>query len=164
MKFFRFLMVLAVVLLAGGQPSFAQKKADAKQKQTQVIKQKIESKQFTIDVNRMVPMTGRSRSLTSDYSLKLKGDSVVSYLPYSGEAYSIPYGGGKGLDFEAPIKDYSLTWGKKGVAVIKFNARTNEDNFSFRIQLFDNGSSSIQISPVNRQSITFYGNLDYEDN
>lgn len=164
MKFFRFLMVLVVVLLAGGQPSFAQNKAKAKQEQKQAIKEKIESKHFTIDVNRMIPMSGPSKSLTSDYSLKLKGDTLISYLPYFGEAYSIPYGGGKGLNFEAPITDYSLTWNKKGVAVVKFKARTNEDNFSFRIQIFDNGTSSIQISPINRQSITFYGELDPDDN
>ena len=46
-------------------------------------------------------MKGRSRALTSDYSIEIRNDSVFSYLPYFGVAYNVPYGGGKGLIFNA---------------------------------------------------------------
>lgn len=54
----------------------------------------------------MQPMKGRSRALTSDYSIEIRNDSVFSYLPYFGVAYNVPYGGGKGLIFNAPITGY----------------------------------------------------------
>lgn len=157
-------MVLVVVLFAGGQPFFAQSetKKIAKEKQSNYVKNMVDSKRYTIDVNRMIPMSGPTKALSSSYSLEIKGDSVVSYLPYMGEAYSVPYGGGKGLNFEAPITDYSINFDKKGTAKIKFKARTNEDNFSFYVQIYDNGSSSINITPINRQSISFHGKLDEE--
>lgn len=159
-------MVLVVVLFAGGQPLFvfAQPgdKEQAKEKKSDYIKSMINNKCYTIDVNRMIPMSGPTKALSSSYSLAIKGDSVISYLPYMGEAYSIPYGGGKGLNFEAPITDYSLKFDKKGTAKIKFKARTSEDNFSFYVQIFNNGSTSINITPQNRQSISFYGEMEEE--
>jgi len=36
----------------------------------------------------------------------------------------IPYGGGEGLNFKAPLTDYKLDWDKKGTAKIKFTARS----------------------------------------
>ena len=36
-----------------------------------------------INVDYMQPMKGRSRALTSDYSIEIRNDSVFSYLPTS---------------------------------------------------------------------------------
>ena len=105
-------------------------------------------------------MRGRSVQRSSLYSLKIKNDSVFSYLPYYGRAYSVPYGGGKGLDFKAPLKEYSMKLDKKGDAQIEFKARTPEDNFEYNVTVFSNGSASISVTMQNRQSISFQGDLD----
>ena len=60
-----------------------------------------------------MPMKGGSKHLTSDYSLEIRNDSVYSYLPYFGVAYNVPYGGGKGLNFSAPLSEYTSTYSKK---------------------------------------------------
>ena len=96
-------------------------------------------------------------------SLEIRNDSVISYLPYFGRAYSIPYGGGDGLDFKAPLKEYDMKMDKKGNAVIEFVARNPEDRYEFRAQVYTNGEASINVNMQNRQSISFQGELEMED-
>lgn len=155
----RFLMVLAAVLLAGVQPFFGQSSKEKEAKEKQIVKALLESGRYSIEVDRAIPMSGPSKNLTSRYTLELKGDSVASYLPYFGQAYSLPYGGGKGLIFDAPVSDYTLKFDKKGRATVKFKSRTGEDNFTYLLQVYPNGSATVHVTPVNRQSITFYGEL-----
>lgn len=159
MKNVRFVFLLGIVLFLGGQSLFAQSKEEKREQKEQVVKAAIESGRFIIDVNRALPMKGRSVNLTSPYSLELRGDSVVSYLPYFGQAYSVPYGGGNGLRFDAPVSEYKLSYKKKGVAEIKFRTRTDEDNYTFNISIYPTGSATIHVTPVNKQSITFYGEV-----
>ena len=121
------------------------------------LRNAIEARSFVIEVDRMLPMSGSSRTLTSSYSLTIDGEKVKSYLPYFGRAYSIPYGGGEGLIFQSTITDYQHTFDKKGVANIEFRTKTNEDLYTYRVQIFVNGSSSIQVSSNNRQAISFSG-------
>lgn len=158
MKNVRLLILMGIVLLFGGQSLFAQNKGEKEQLSTEV-KEMIEGKQFTIDVNRALPMGGNSVNLTSSYSFELKGDSAISYLPYYGRAYSVPYGGGDGLRFEKPIAEYECSYDKKGVANIKFITRTDDDRYRFSIQIYPGGSAYINVSPTNKQSISFQGEL-----
>lgn len=165
MKFFRFLMVLAVVLLAGGQPSFAQSSAKKEKEkgEKQLIKNLIESGRYKLEIDEAVPSGGATKHLSTDYLLELRGDSVISHLPYFGRAYSVPYGGGDGLNFTAITTDYKLSFNKKGMAKITFKAKTNEDTFSFTIKIFDNGSATVSVTSINRQSIVYRGEMEYED-
>lgn len=163
MKRLSLALLLGIALCIGGQSLFAADnngKKEKKEKQEQRVRDILESGSFTIDVDRALPLSGRSVNLTSSYSLELRGDSAISHLPYFGRAYSVPYGGGDGMRFEEAITDYSISYSKKDVAQIKFNARTEEDKFSFHVQVFPNGSASINVTPVNRQSISYQGELN----
>ncbi|WP_291528291.1 DUF4251 domain-containing protein [Bacteroides sp. UBA939] len=137
----------------------AQTKKEKKEQKQQVVKELIMSEAYKIDVDRAFPTRGRSITLTSPYSIEIRNDSVISYLPYFGRAYSIPYGGGDGLNFKAPLNEYQMEWNKKGTAKIKFTARNTEDNFEFSIDIYDNGLSSIHVNMKNRESINFQGEL-----
>ncbi|MDL2243927.1 DUF4251 domain-containing protein [Parabacteroides sp. OttesenSCG-928-J18] len=164
MKKCKFMMLLGFALLIGGtQPLFAQSKKEKKEALAKEVKEQVESGSFTIEVDRALPMSGRAVHLTSSYSLELKDDSVRSYLPYFGRAYSVPYGGGDGLHFSAEMTEKDLKYDKKGNAEIRFQAKTSEDNYSFDVKVFTNGNASIQVRPVNRQSISFNGNLKLEE-
>ena len=88
--------------------------------------------------------------------------SVFSYLPYYGRAYSVPYGGGSGLIFNAPLKEYTMDMDKKGNAVIKFSARSPEDFFEFRAKVFPDGTTSIDVTMQNRQAISYRGEVDLD--
>lgn len=159
MRHIRLLFLVGIVLLNGGQSLYSQTKKEKKEQQEKEIKEMIDKRRFTIDVDRALPMGGRTVNLTSPYSLEMRGDSAISYLPYFGRAYSLPYGGGDGLRFEESITDYQSTFNKKGTARIKFVARTKEDTFRFDVQVFPNGSAIISVTPTNRQHITYQGEL-----
>lgn len=117
----------------------------------------IENRTFVVDVDRALPMSGSSRMLTSPYTLTINGDTVKSYLPYFGRAYSVPYGGGEGLIFDSVVTDYQSSFDKKGKATIEFKTKSKEDQFVYRIYIFPNASASIDVSSVNRQQISFQG-------
>ena len=146
MRNIRLFFFVGIVLFFGGQSLYSQSK-----------KEMIEYGRFTIEVDRALPMGGRTVHLTTPYSLEMRGDSAISYLPYFGRAYSLPYGGGDGMRFEESITDYQSTFDKKGTARIKFVARTKEDTFRFDVQVFSNGSAIISVTPTNRQNITYQG-------
>lgn len=155
----RLVLLLGVALLFGGQSLFAQSKKEKKEQKELEVKEMIEGGRFAIDVNRAVPMSGRAINLNSSYSLELNGDSVVSFLPYYGKAYSVPYGGGNSMDFKTTFSEYDLSYNKKGTATMKFRARTDDDTYAFTIEVFSNGSSTIRVTPVNKQGIIYYGEL-----
>lgn len=162
MKNIRWIGIFSFILfvwIGGGNFLSAQTKQEKKEQKEKEIKEEVSNGHFTISVDRALPMRGKSVHLTTLYSLELKGDSVVSYLPYFGRAYTAPYGGGNSMDFAEPITDYHLSYTKKGAATIQFKAKTKEDNFAFRLQIYPNGSTTIQVTPVNRQSITYYGEV-----
>jgi len=159
MKKLRLFFLMGMVLLFSSQFLFAQSKQEKKEQKEKEIKELLDRGHFTIDVDRALPMGGKALNLTSPYSLEIEGDSVMSYLPYFGRAYNIPYGGGEGLRFQGMISEYNLTYDKKGTAKIQFRTRTDEDNYTFNVQVYKNGSSTIQVTPVNRQAITFHGEL-----
>lgn len=159
MKNIRLFFLMGVVLFLGGQSLYSQTKKERKEQKAKEIKEMIDEQRFTIDVDRALPMGGRTVNLTTPYSFEMRGDSAISYLPYFGRAYSLPYGGGDGLRFEESITDYQSTFEKKGTARIKFVTRTKEDTFRFDVQVFSNGSAIISVTPTNRQSITYQGEV-----
>lgn len=112
---------------------------------------------YKIDVQMMHPQRGASRHLSSSYSVEVRNDSLISYLPYFGRAYDIPYGGGKALNFSAPIASYQEFAGKKGLRVIEIGAENEEDKYLYTIQVYENGSSSINVIAQKREPISFSG-------
>ena len=109
-------MLLLALLVGIPTLSAQQSKKEKKEQKKEAVMKLIESENYNkIDVNTAMPMRGRSIPLTSSYSLTIRNDSVISYLPYYGRAYSIPYGGGDGLNFKAILKEYNVEMDKKGM-------------------------------------------------
>lgn len=154
--------IMLLILFIAGTGIFtlqAQNREERKELKEQTVKEKIESENYRIDINTAYPRRGRMIPLTSIYSVTIRNDSVFSQLPYFGRAYSIPYGGGQGLMFNAPIDQYTMAMGKRRAAKINFTAKSPEDQFRFRITIYSNGSSSIDVDMQNRESISFSGDL-----
>lgn len=143
-------------------PASAQKDKQAEKARTeQAVRKALDEHRFRIGVNYMTPMRGRSRVLTDNYSLEVRNDSLFSYLPYTGEAYNIPYGGGKALNFDAPIQTYEQKEKKRGRKEIKLTTANEEDNYTYTLTIFPNGSVHIHVQPMQRQSISFSGQMDF---
>ena len=107
------IFMLLLALLVGIPTLSAQSKKEKKEQKKEAVKNLIESENYKIDVNTAMPMRGRSIPLTSSYSLEIRNDSVISYLPYYGRAYSIPYGGGDGLILKLYSKNTVWKWIRK---------------------------------------------------
>lgn len=156
----RIFNIICIMLLISMSAIHAQTKKEKKILQQQELKEVVNSKSYEVAVRMAHPQNGRNIPLTSSYTLKIKNDSVFSQLPYYGRAYSIPYGGGKGLMFESTTNNYEVKYSSKGVATIKFATRTDEDTYNFYIHIYPGGSSTIKVNMVNRQAITFHGELN----
>jgi len=148
---------LLLSILLSGCSSMKGLNAEDKNVKEVALREAIEKREFIIDVDHMMPTGGRSRALTSSYSLEISGEDVKSHLPYAGRAYSIPYGGGEGLIFNSKITEYVSSVKAKGKTVIEFRTRTKEDQFVYRIEIYPNGSATVHVRPNNRQAISFSG-------
>ena len=156
----RFKMVCLVAALSLFSLSAQTTKQEEKKAKEKAVKEQVESGQYKIGVTTAYPQRGRSVMLTSSYSLEIRNDSVFSWLPFYGRAYSIPYGGGDGLTFSAPITKYEIAHKKKGKMQVKVETKNAEDTYLFNIDIFPNGSSSINVSMRNREPISFSGEVE----
>lgn len=126
--------------------------------------QALDSRRYSIDIQTMYPRRGGGRTVSYGFSLTVKGDTLVSYLPYFGRAYSLPYGGGKGLNFTERIGSYHEQLTPKGSRHIELQTRNDEDNYLFTIDIQANGRAYIHLQPHQRESISYDGevNLDHD--
>lgn len=164
MKRFTLFAALSIALAAltfGSPLAYSQEKTSEDQQKAQQVQQKLDSKDFTIDVNYMLPMRGSSEAINGSYSLSVKDNTVKSYLPYRGQATNIPYGGGDGLNFEDEIKEYKDSGLKKGSRTIQFKVEHDGDLLEYKITVFENGQADIFVASRNRDNISFRGELDY---
>jgi hypothetical protein len=154
------MLLLAALLLSGSSMTVsAQERQTEKAAEAAKIRQTLLSGKYKIDIKRAVPFAERTIDLTPSYSIAVRNDSLFSDLPYYGRAYSIPYGGGKGLTFNAPLSHYKVKTTKKGRTDISFKCRTEEDTYDFTLRVYDNGNSSVDVSMLNRQPIGFHGEI-----
>lgn len=121
----------------------------------------LNSRDYKISIDRMYPMRGGSKHVSYGYSVEVRNDSLFSYLPYFGRAYNVPYGGGKGLNFSAPIGSYQEIMKRNGQRHIEIGLNNEEDTYLYTIEVFDNGCSSVEVWARQRERISYSGNLDF---
>ncbi len=165
MKNLHGIILLAAVAVLAGCGILNQKSPEAiaeEQKTEKLVQDKLDSKQFTVNVNYMMPTKGGSKAVNGAYSLTIDGDSIDSYLPYIGGATSVPYGGGKGLTFKDKITQYTDSGWEKDQRKISATTENGEDTLTYNITVFKNGSASIIVTSRNRDTISYRGLLDME--
>lgn len=125
------------------------------------VKTKVSTQNFKINVNKAIPLRMRPVYLTSAYDFTLKGDSAFAYLPYYGVAQSAPYGSTEGgIKFAEPISEYKYTENsKKRYHNISFKVQSGAYNYQVRIDVFENGNTTLNINSYQRDGITFYGEM-----
>ena len=123
----------------------------------------LNDRHFVIDVMTAVPQRGRTMHLSSGYSVRIKGDSIISSLPYFGRAYNVPYGGGKGLSFTEIYQDYKVSHPKDGLTTIIVVVDNKEDGYNYKIEVYDDGESSIEVTSRERDRMYYRGSLDLDD-
>ena len=156
------LTFLLLMVVLGGCAS-SEERAAQKAEFSRKVKAALDKRAYKISINRMFPMQGASRSVSYGYSVTVKNDSLFSYLPYFGRAYDVPYGGGKGLSFDAPIGHYHEIQSNNGSRQIDIELKNEEDNYTYHITVFDNGSSSIEVQARKRERISYSGEIIFEN-
>ena len=148
-----------MVLLSSCGSTNSLTKAEREAAMAQQVQDALDARHYTIAVDWMKPLGGVPRQVNSDYELKVNGEELDCYLPYIGRAYRLPYGGGKGLNFKAQIQNYSIQQLTSNRSQIEFTVRNDEDVYRFRIDVFDNGKSIIDIMAQDRDAISFDGEM-----
>lgn len=124
------------------------------------IDQQINSGKFKIEVDQAHPLSGSVINLTSIYTLEVRNDSVLSWLPYFGRAYVAPMDPTKSaLQFSILYTNYKKVYSLKRGYTITFNARTSEDNFRFLVEIGSEGYSSIGVTSDKKSYIRFTGQM-----
>ena len=158
-KFFLMLTVLVAIMLQACGSTDGLTKAEREAAVTRQVQEGLDTRHYTIAVDWMKPLGGMARHVSSNYELRVNGDEIDSYLPYVGEAYRLPYGGGKGLNFKGKIENYVITYPTSNRSHIEFTVTNDEDIYYFRIDVFNNGQSIIDIIARDRDAISFNGEM-----
>jgi hypothetical protein len=131
----------------------------AQNEETSDLKQKLSSKSFVFKARTASPARGRTIHLTSDYTLKVSGDSVIADLPYYGRAYSAPIGQPGGISFTSVEYNYSLTQDKKNRWRITIDPKDLSDAQEMSMTVYENGQADLIVTSNSRQAITFRGHI-----
>ncbi len=153
------LIGVAALLLTGCGTQNSVAKAEREAQVMHQVEEAIQSRSYTIAVDWMKSLNGMARHVNDNYELKVDGDQVDSYLPYVGEAYRLPYGGGVGLNFKGEIKNYKVIKSTRNRYVIEFDVNNGEDLFHYRIDMFTSGKAIIDVMPRDRDAISFDGEV-----
>ena len=134
-------------------------KAEKEAKQIEETKALVESKMFVFDARTVNPMKGSTRTLTSEYDVRITKDSIYSYLPYFGVAYSASYGGTDSpMIFDKPFDTCTLEKTKKGYT-IEVDVKNGNDRVDFSFHISESGATTLSVSSTNRQAISYYGEI-----
>jgi hypothetical protein len=118
----------------------------------------INSKNFTFVAERVNPMRGISKNLTSLYDFKVKRDTLDSYLPYFGRSYQAPIDPSKGgIMFRSNNFSYNVTTKSKDEWEVYIEPNDNLPKQQFIFQVYGNGKAVLNVQNTQRDPITFYG-------
>lgn len=125
------------------------------------VQEAVAKRHWRIDVASMSTMRYGSRTVTPDFFLELRGDTLRSYLPYLGDSHRAPMSSPpQGLNFEAPILSYRMNDKKAKGSEMVIDVKTREDSYCYRIELFDTGHAYIHVQSQHSDPISFDGCIE----
>ena len=135
-------------------------KGEQKSQKTQQIKTAIENKSFVFKAQSVVPMNEMTKTLTSDFGIEVRNDSIYSYMPYYGNIYSRDYSSFKNspMGFMQPIESYKKVKTKAGYDV-NIKVKNSNDVIGLVFHIAKTGEASVVASSINRQSISYMGEI-----
>ena len=158
------LSLLAVALTVSGcgvlSSETREERALRESREAQMVVDNLTSGNFRIDIDRMYPLRGTAQHVTN-YSVSVKDGELDSHLPYIGQAWRVPYGGGHALNFKAPVGSYNVVQTKKDGFEVRIYVKTDEDEHVYLLTVFTNGRASLDVQSGNRERISYTGIMDF---
>ena len=146
------------VLLESREDRLARQENEA-----QIIRESMESGDFKMDISQMIPLQMAPRHVTG-YSVTVKGNHIISHLPYSGRAWNVPYGGGHALNYESDIEEKAVYLDESdGSYTVRLLIRTDEDTHVYTFHFSLGGSASLLVQSRNRDSISYNGMFLFDE-
>lgn len=122
-----------------------------------LISRAVETQNYVFKAQQVMPATGRTRQLNTDYDMRVSKDSVSSWLPYFGRAYQAPLDPTKGgIQFTSTEFEYSTSQRNDGWE-ITIKPKDTRDVQELFLTVFKNGSATLRVSSISRQPISFGG-------
>lgn len=155
--------VFSGIFVSAQQPaekSKKEQKKELKRLKAEAIREIVKSKNFVFKAELVNPGNSRPKSLTSDFGIEVRNDTIFSYMPYYGNTYSRDYTDYKDspMGFIQPIDSFTTKRTKKGYLVeISLTNVRDVIELTFYINL--DGLTSVSASSINRQSITYSGEI-----
>jgi len=157
---FLILMMCTITAVSAQEMSRKERKAAKEKALIETTKTLIDAQNWQFNAHQMLPMQGKSKTLTTLYHVVLKNDTVDSYLPFYGRAYHVDYGSTDSpMTFKAKISDYTQKPAKKGGWIIQFSTKNKNDVLQYSFAVSENGTATLNVSSTNRQSISYYGKI-----
>lgn len=152
-RYFLFLLIGVIMQ----HTSFGQKAGKDEQKKAE-IQNLVQSKHFVFVAQSALPQSGRLINLTSTYNLKIKGDTLISDLPFFGRAYVAPINPGDGgIHFSSTDYAYNAKDRKKGAWDILIEPKDAKDVRQMAMTVSENGYATLQVNSNNRQAMAYNG-------
>ena len=149
---------LAVEVLKRDIPLFLEKPVCISEAQYRTLREAAEGKLDRVVVSfplRVADITVRLRQLVES--------GALGRVTMVQAVNNVPYGGGKGLIFNAPLTGYKKESLKKGKTRIDFKTGNEEDKYEYSLTIYSDGSANIHIQPMNKQAISYSGELDVKE-
>ena len=151
-----FLLITTTFLLAC-EP--AQQSTSAAVSSEEVVKA-INDDHWVFTADQAMPLRGRSRMITGGYEVQCKGDTLISYLPYFGRAYSATYGSTtSALDFKSTNFSYTKEKDAKGAWNVTIKPADYTEVQAMFFTFYENGSAQLNVQSNNREAISFSGSV-----
>ena len=158
------LTLLAAVLAVSGcgilSNETREEKAAREAREAQMVYDKVQAGDFVIDIDRMYPLRGTSK-VVNTYSVRVKDGVLYSHLPFVGQAWRVPYGGGHALNFDAKIGNYTVVRYREDGYQVRIYVKTDEDEHLYLITVFKNGRADVDVQSGNRDRISYSGVMDF---
>lgn len=164
MRKYLFLITIAMMLMLAGCSSLSSaERAERQAAQMRAVAEGLANRHYKIGVRTMYPPRGMAKQVSYGYTVEVKGDTLVSYLPYIGRAYNVPYGGGKGLNFTALISEYNTRKDSKGTTYITIHVNNDEDILTYSLTVYEKGQANIDVRAREREPISYSGEWQQDE-
>lgn len=160
-RFFYAALVFSFGLIFQTGCKTAQTAAEKKTKAAE-IGQKINDFEFTFKATHAYPTGYRAIYLSPYYYLKVSKDAVTAYLPYYGRAYTAPMDPAQGgIKFTSTDFEYEVSKGKReGNWQVRIKTRDTDREIILFLDIWENGSTRLDVTDPNRQAISFQGDIE----
>ena len=120
----------------------------------------VESRRFVFSAESASPLKGRTIFLSPGYSVIVRPDSVVSYLPYYGRSYQASMDpSDAGIKFTSTDFQFTEKTRKKGGWDITIKPKDVQYSPQLYLTISPNGQASLRVISSDKQSISFNGNI-----